>query len=390
MDFFNQHIESVKTQASSIKPPSKLIILFFSLLIIFSLIVFVFSILFFIIGAIVSIFNSEIGFLFSIAKYGFLFAVIAFFVSIHQLRGYIRKVAAFKNTTVLRKEFKQEILPKIIASNYQNVYYKFDGIVSEKHITDADFFSSNLLSNLNERWFFGDDYFKGRFENVEYEFCELYYKTEGLTTLGWGVVISIALAIIFSPLGDFGESFDIGGGDGGGEERSKKTENTNQKVEEQAFFYGAKTNFRGFFLYADFHKDFEGEVRIRTKKKFSFSKLFNFSDKNLKKIKPENSIIDKKYSIMATDVQMGYYVLSPVIIEAIENLNQRLGSNLSITLKNGKLYLIAPMSKDYFENITIEKNKIEPNTLENILNDLKIIKNLLLEFNLENRIWTKK
>ena len=386
MEIFNKHIEAVKTQASGIKPPSKLIILFFSLLIIFSLIVFVFSILFFIIGAIVSIFNSEIGFLFGIAKYGFLFAVIAFFISVHQLRSYIRKVAQFKNTTVLRKEFKQDILPKIIASNYQNVYYKFDGIVSEKHINDADFFSSNLLDNLKERWFFGDDYFKGRFENVEYEFCELYYKTEGLTTLGWGVVISIALAIIFSPLGDFGESFDFGGG----EERSKKTENSTQKVEEQAFFYGEKTNFRGFFLYADFHKDFEGEVRIRTKKKFSLSKLFNFSDKNLKKIKPENSIIDKKYSIMATDVQMGYYVLSPVIIEAIENLNQRLGSNLSITLKNGKLYLIAPMSKDYFENITIEKNTIEANTLENILDDLKIIKNLLLEFNLENRIWIKK
>ena len=93
---------------------------------------------------------------------------------------------------------------------------------------------------------------------------------------------------------------------------------------------------------------------------------------------------------MATDVQMGYYVLSPVIIEAIDNLNQRLGSNLSLTLKNGKLYLIAPMSKDYFENITIEKNTIAANTLDNILNDLKTIKNLLLEFNLENRIWMKK
>lgn len=389
MDFIVKHLDSVKTQAANIRPPSKLIILFFSLLIIFSLIVFVLSILFLIIGLIVSIFNSEIGFLFSIAKYGFLFAVIAFFVSIHQLRRYIRKVAEFKNTTVLRKEFKQDILPKIIASNFENIYYKFDGIVSEKHIDEADFFSQDLLSNLKERWFFGDDYFKGRLQNVDFEFCELYYKTRGLTTLGWGVVISISLAIIFSPFGDFGNSeiFDMGA-----EDDSKKAtaNNTNQKVEEQAFFYGSQTNFRGFFLYADFHKDFDGEVQIRTKKKFSFSKLFNFSDKNLKKIKPENSIIDKKYVITATDIQMVYYVLSPAIIEAIDNLNNRLGSHLSMTLKNGKLYLMAPMNKDYFENITIEKNKIEANTIENILNDLQIIKNLLLEFNLENRIWTKK
>jgi len=87
---------------------------------------------------------------------------------------------------------------------------------------------------------------------------------------------------------------------------------------------------------------------------------------------------------------MGYYVLSPTIINAIEQLNSRLGSTLSITLKNGKLYLIAPMNKDFFENIIITNDIIKVNTIEDIKKDLLVIKDLLLEFNLNNRIWLKQ
>ena len=68
---------------------------------------------------------------------------------------------------------------------------------------------------------------------------------------------------------------------------------------------------------------------------------------------------------------------------------EKLGEKLSLTLKDGKLFLIMPMSNDLFENITVEKDKIKVNTLEEIQKDLNIIADLISELNLNTKIWSK-
>ncbi|MBU3027558.1 DUF3137 domain-containing protein [Zobellia galactanivorans] len=397
MTTYSEHFDAVRAKAVNIKPPSKLRLVGASFLGLFSLFAFVVALVSFVIFIILFIFHVGSGFLYGLSKFSFWSSCIGWFFFFYLIRSYKKQLGRFKNTEILRRDFKLDILPEIITEKYSDIDYRFDGIVDEAHILESDFFSPSLLSSLKERWFFGDDYFSGNLENVEFEFCELYYKTTGIKPGGWAV-IGLIFAIAFRTNLDFIMGFlDFFGSIGDLDFSDKNSVSHEQslgkgrgrvKVDEKAFFYGTQTNFKGFFLYADFHKNFEGTVHIRTKKKFASRKMFNFS-KKLKRLRIENRSVNKKYIVEASDTQMGYYVLSPSIIEAIENLNKRLGRDLSMTLKDGKLYLIAPMSKDFFENIIIGEDEIQVNTIEDIHNDLNVIKNLITELNISNRIWTK-
>jgi len=396
MNQISDHFEAVKKQASKIKPPSKLRFIGSSLIVLASVVAFIIAIICFFVGIIIWIIQFDPGSIFFIAISSFISSIVGWILAIFLFRSYFKNATKFKNTTVLRKDFKTSILPEIIASTYGELYYQFDGIVSDDHILASGFFTTSFMTSLKDRWFFGDDYFSGKIENVDFEFCELYYKTKGLTISGWALIILIfaaAFSILFRIDMDL-PSIGIGDDDSffdsleSSKEKREVQKVDRTKINQKAFLYGTKTNFRGFFIYADFHKDFEGIVNIRTKKKFSGPKIFD-SSKSLNKIRVENALVNKNYTIRATNEQMAYYILSPAIVEAINNLSDRLGKHLSMTLKDGKLYLIAPMNKDFFENITIDKNSANVNTIADIQNDLNAIRDLIKTLNISDRIWTK-
>lgn len=396
MNTISQHFEAVQNQASKIKPPSKLRFIGSSLLVLGSVLAFIIAVICFFVAIIIWIIQYNPDLIFLLAKVSFIGSIAGWIISILIFRSYFQDMTRFKNVSILRRDFKIDILPQMIAATYDNLQYQFDGIIDENHILESGFFSPSFLTSLKERWFFGDDYFSGKIENVDFEFCELYYKTKGLTISGWALIIiifAVAISILFRTDIDL-PSIGIGDDDSffdtleNSKQKRKERQIDRTKVNQKAFLYGAKTNFRGFFLYADFHKDFEGTLHIRTRKKFAAPKMFTTS-KELKEIRIENEKVNKKYRISATDEQMAYYILSPSIVEAIDTLSSRLGRHLSMTLKGGKLYLITPMNKDFFENITIEKNSISVNTIEDIQNDLNAIKTLITELNISNRVWTK-
>ncbi len=392
MNQFTEHFNKVKALAGQISPPSRLRLILPSFLVISSLFTFIICPIFFVLYVLFLIFTVDSHFLWGVTEFSFYYFFVSAILATILFKSYLKSNQNYKNTTVLRREFKLDILPKIISSKYDNLNYRFDGMIDEKHILASDFFSPSFLGNLKNRWFFGDDHFSGKINDVDFEFCELYYKTEGMTITGWALLfIVIALPFAFLPDIDIPFLESDSGGDSlfessGSRSTSKNNEVDKTKVNEKAFLYGISTNFRGFFLYADFHKHFDGQVNIRTKKKFN-KKMFGGND--LKTIRVENSIVTKKYTITATDEQMAYYILSPKIIDAIVQLNQKLGEKLSLTLKDGKLFLIMPMSNDLFENITVEKDKIKVNTLEEIQKDLNIIADLISELNLNTKIWSK-
>jgi len=172
MDIYNQHFENVKREVSKLKMPSKLRLLIPSSIVLLGVVSFVLSIVFFVIAIITWIIQLNPDSLFTIAKYGFLFGLGAPILSIITLKSYFKSIANFKNTEVLRKDFKLNILPKFISETYDNIHYKFDGVISQEHILEANFFSSDILTSLKNKWFFGDDYFSGKIENVDFEFCD--------------------------------------------------------------------------------------------------------------------------------------------------------------------------------------------------------------------------
>ncbi len=396
MNQFSEHFEAVKKQASTIKPPSKLRFIGSSLLVLVSVLAFIIAIICFFVGIIVWVIQYDADLIFLIAKSSFIGSIGGWIFAIIMFRSYFKDTTKFKNTSILRRDFKMDVLPQMVASTYGDLKYQFDGIINENHILESGFFSPSFLTSLKERWFFGDDYFSGKIENVDFEFCELYYKTKGVTIGGWAIIIiifTISISFLFRTdmdLPSLGIGEDESFFDTLEESKQKRKESIvdREKVNQKAFLYGTKTNFRGFFIYADFHKSFKGTINIRTKKKFGMSKMLSVS-KTMNKVSVENALVNKKYTIRATDAQVAYYVLSPTIVDAIDKLSTRLGKHLSMTLKDGKLYLIAPMNKDFFENITINENNISVNTIEDIQNDLNAIRDLILALNISNRIWTK-
>ncbi|WP_282631113.1 DUF3137 domain-containing protein [Empedobacter sedimenti] len=297
----------------------------------------------------------------------------------------MKKNKEFRNTTVLREDFKIKILPTFIQQKYPNLRYYFDGMVNENYINDSGFFTKPVV-NLKENWFLGDDYFIGKLNNVELEFCELYYKSTGLTVGGWAVLF-LSIKAIFS-LGINGKLLtdltDLFGSDKTSQAPQKQQKD---KYDNSPFLYGTKTNFRGFFLYADFHKDFDATVKIKRKKMIR-GNFLNFNT-NLHKIRIENALVNKKYDVFTDNTQLAYYVLSPSIIDAIENVNKILGTNLNMTLKNGKLFLMIPYNNDFFENISIEKDRIIAKSETDIQDELNVISQLITELNISNRIWSK-
>ena len=113
------------------------------------------------------------------------------------------------------------------------------------------------------------------------------------------------------------------------------------------------------------------------------------SSTHLEEVIPENATVRAKYEVYATNKQLGYYVLSPNIIEALEKLTRELKADLSLKIKNGKLYLIVPLEHNFFEIYKVKNNFIVPNTKKDILWELKSVQYLIETLNLETRIWSK-
>jgi hypothetical protein len=277
------------------------------------------------------------------------------------ISSYKSSLAAYQKINLLKQEFKSEVLPIICNSVYSDVTYSYDKKVATKYISESALFNTKFFESTKE--INGEDLFQGTHEGVRFEFSEITHYVEGLTIKSGTLLAFVAAITIWLDI-DFLNMF------------------------KHSDFVKVKNNFRGFFLYADFNKAFSGEVVIESKSKNPFDVIF---EKNsLDEIIVENEIINQLYSIKCSNAQLGYYVMSPQLIDAIDAITTLIGSGLKVSIKNGSLYMIAPLERNFFESQTMVNGEITPNSLETIHKELMLIKHLLDSLNLNNRIWTKQ
>ncbi|WP_438711094.1 DUF3137 domain-containing protein [Aquimarina muelleri] len=274
----------------------------------------------------------------------------------------------FKPDIVLQKELKTQILPILTKEIYPSATFDADKKVSEDHLREADFFELGFFDN--QQFLSGEDLIKGSVEGVDFEFSEITNFVESLHKVKFGCLLFFFILI--------DEIFNI-----------DMTDTVALNVLPDSVFSKTKQNFRGFFLYADFHKDFHGEIIIRSKTKSILDKIL-LNKKGMVKIIPENKDVDNRYEILASNQQLGYYVLSPVIIEAIDNITRMYGKSLQMKIKEGKLFMILPLEHNYFETYQIKNNIYVLNTKSEIIKELETIKTLIKTLNLDTRIWTKR
>jgi len=274
----------------------------------------------------------------------------------------------FKPDTVLQKELKTQILPLLTQEIYPDATFEADKKVSQDHLREADFFELGFFDN--QQFLSGEDLIKGSVEGVDFEFSEITNFVDSLHKGKFGCLLFFFILI--------DEIFNI-----------DMTDTVALNVIPDSIFSKTKQNFRGFFLYADFHKDFKGEVIIK-KREASILDTILSDTSQLIEIIPENKKIHDYYKILATDQQLGFYVLSPVVMEAIEQISKQYNTSLQIKIKDGKLFMILPLNHNFFETYQIKNNQYIPNTKQDIIKELKTVHNLIQTLNLDTRIWTKK
>ena len=104
------------------------------------------------------------------------------------------------------------------------------------------------------------------------------------------------------------------------------------------------TYFRGRWIAIDYPKKFNGTVVI-----IDNSFAYGVKRKELEKIQLENPYFNDMFTVRASDIQLGYYLLTPQLVEKIMERKQSTNGNIVACFKNGYLHIFINDGKDSFE-----------------------------------------
>lgn len=150
---------------------------------------------------------------------------------------------------------------------------------------------------------------------------------------------------------------------------------------------------KGIVFTADFNKHFNGVTVIRPKDFGAsigawFSKnIYAFGDKNV--VELENDAFNKNFLVYSTDQVEARYILTPAMMERINELNQRSAYTVSLSFINSSMYIAFPLAKNYFE-APVFKTLLKPDLLDDDLSVLNFMYGIVQELDLNTRIWTKQ
>ncbi|PAV31512.1 hypothetical protein CIL05_02320 [Virgibacillus profundi] len=159
----------------------------------------------------------------------------------------------------------------------------------------------------------------------------------------------------------------------------KKDNNGNRKKVE-------KRVFKGIMFIADFHKDFDGETYLIDKKFFD-SERFLLKFQGAFEIEMEDIAFNKAFRTMTTDDIEARYVLSSNLMERIMEFENQSKDEVELSFKNSKMFIMHKSRKNHFEGKLFENNDEE--TLKQIYTDFRTYFDIVEEFRLNRRIWSK-
>lgn len=143
------------------------------------------------------------------------------------------------------------------------------------------------------------------------------------------------------------------------------------------------TLFEGRLMSFDFNKSFIANVQVSSKKFNAESLSF---EKKYSKVKMEDVEFNKNFNVYAENEHEAFYLLTPPFIEKIKEIYKRLNCGIMFSFVNNKLHIAIDNDKDAFEYDVlkvIDEKKIE----ENIINDIKLITDLIDELKLDSNLF---
>ncbi len=298
--------------------------------------------------------------------------IIPLFIPLTIVLGVILLLLMIFNdpAVVFEAKLKDDVLPTIFKSINKTFEYSQFGY-NKKILNDSEILSKGFFANTIAIQ--GEDYVKGQIDNIDVEFFEIsFFKEEiNYAKTATGCLFSLILIPIQLLKSIFGNDVSL---------------------DDMPFGVIRDTNifFSGFFMYADFHKDFKGKVLMIPKNNDrKIDKVYEMlQPKNLSILTTENPYFDNNYNIYASNSQLGYYVLSQSLIEKIQIIAEKEKALPIISFINGKMYFVIPWSKNYFKfNL---KTKIENgNIFLPYIDEINSFEKIVTDFNLNTRIWSK-
>lgn len=127
----------------------------------------------------------------------------------------------------------------------------------------------------------------------------------------------------------------------------------------------------------EFNKTFKSTTIIREKMR---SKPSGFD-----RVKLENQLFNDKFYIYSNNKHDAYYILTPTFMEQLILLEKNHPGNIYMAFYNNQLHIGIDNRTNQFEPPLLEI--IKEDTITNIINDLNLIKNIILDLKLNNDLF---
>lgn len=142
------------------------------------------------------------------------------------------------------------------------------------------------------------------------------------------------------------------------------------------------TYFEGRWIGIDYPKKFSGTVVIIDN---SFS--HGVKRKDLEKIQLENPVFNDMFTVRASDMQLGYYLLTPQLVERLMELKQSSNTNIIACFKDGFLHIFINDHRDSFEPNINNVNLM--GDIQKFINDFTLVSGTIDILEVGNSVYTQ-
>ena len=259
----------------------------------------------------------------------FIFASFGYFVG-----GGIIYTYLIKDYT---QEFKDKIISPLIHALDKNLQYSPDYHVGNHHFTHSKIFTSRL-DKLD-----GNDYVKGKIDDVNIEFSDLHAQTKYKDTKG----------------------------------------NTHYK-----------TIFQGLFIVTDFNKHFKAQTVIlpdtaqSTFGDYIGNLLQSHNMGRNELVKMDSVAFEKEFVVYSSDQIEARYILSHSLMEKLLLFKKHSNHPLSLSFVGGKVYLAIAYNKDLFEP-SIFHSLLKYKIAMEYVGTLHLAVGIVEELKLNQKLWSK-
>lgn len=153
------------------------------------------------------------------------------------------------------------------------------------------------------------------------------------------------------------------------------------------------TIFKGLFMIADFHKEFNCRVVVMPDySERLFGGLAKFFQKmNVMRdqlIYMEDPVFEKMFKVYSNDQVEARYILSTNMLKRIVDLKTKLKKNIHLSFINSRMFLAISTTKNMFDP-KIRKSVLDPELIQEFYDQILGCIQIANDMNLNTRIWTK-